>query len=508
VGCGVMMAMARHAWIRAHTLLTSPGHLALLFLAAWSSLWVWPLVPWTVSRLVSPQGPSGYVLLALFTVALWLWSWMAARPMMGQVAHGGRAQASAGLPLPALPIGIHSRVIADAIVALALVLLVRAATLELQHQLFVVNNVAGAYVPRNGSVVAALAWWCVMTARVTTATGSLFALPVLLAWMAPSPRENLVLARSFAVAAIGACVPTALLGTSFSTLPLTISVGLAMLLLSVHAIGGHTRMLPAWVTAVPARSTTVAALARIRSSLDLEVLYFDGTLFRTGVDPEPRLRRDRFERAVRPMLVCVVPAIILLLGALLLERSGGVSPVVYALCLPVAAGLLIGFYAAPFGINVFQTDRAAGSASLLGGAYGRAWAAVPVRPEAVARAVYVHGLASALLAWLIWASYVQLADRLGVRVWPRSLDLSLLLLPILCAAGLLLCAHVGDYWRGMLSALTVFCFLPAYLFISAALGEEWVPGREATLKLGVLLALTVLGGLLLLVHLRRPRRAR
>jgi len=478
-----MRAMARHAWIRTRTVLTSPGDLALLLVAAWSSLCLWPFVHWTLAPTLFGPARFGYVLLVFCILALWLWSWMAARPLMGSASSGGRASMSQALPLPALPIGIHARVIADAMTGLALLLLIRAATLELLSRVFLGSDGIASRVPRDGTAVSNLVWSTVVAAsQEQTATVCLLVLPVLLSWMAPARSETAVFSRSFAVTAIGAYVPTALLRTSWPAIPIALSLGLATLLLSAYAIGSHGSALPAWTTVVRGRSTALS---------------------RPGLDPESRFHRDRFERLLRPMLVSVAPAVALLLGAFLLERFGGVSPVVYLLCLPLAAALLIGFYAAPFGINVFATDRAAGSASLLGGAYGRAWASLPVRPDAVARAVYVHGLTSAMLAWLIWAGYMRLA----VRVWPGSFDLPLVL-AVPCAAGLLLCANVGDYWRGMLSALTIFSFPSAHLFTTVPPHKaDWAPGDAAALNLGVLLALAALGGLPPLVHLRRSRRA-
>jgi hypothetical protein len=480
-----MRAMARHAWIRTRTLLTSPADLMVLLLAAWSSLLLWPIVvPWTLLPTRSLRGPAGYFLLVFLILTLWLWSWIAARPLIGNVAHGGRTPASQTLPLPALPIGVRVRVIADAVTVLALLLLVRAVTLELLSRIFLVRDGSTIHFPRDASVVSSLAWYAVVAAsKETTAAGCLLILPVFLAWMAPGRGETANFGRSFAVAAIGVSIHTALLGSSWPAIPLAMSLGLATLLLSLYATGSRGNALPVWHAAAHARPNVLS---------------------RPGLEPKSRFRRDRLEGLLRPMLVRVAPAVALLLGAFLLERFGGVPRVVYLLCLPPAAVLLISFYAAPFGINLFATDRAAGSASLLGGAYGRAWAGLPVRPDAVARAVYVHGLTSSLLAWLIWTGFTRLADRLALR---GSLDLPLAL-AIPCAAGLLLCANVGDYWRGMLSALTIFSFLPAHVFTTIPLLKaEWAPRDAAALNFGVLLALAVLGGLPPLVHLRRSQRA-
>jgi hypothetical protein len=127
----------------------------------------------------------------------------------------------------------------------------------------------------------------------------------------------------------------------------------------------------------------------------------------------------------------------------------------------------------------------------------------------VARAVYLHGLASALLAWLMWQGFVTLSAWCALATWSAPTSRGyLLLLAVPCAAGLLLCACVGDPRRGMLSAAALFAFLPAHiLFNVAVLLGRWPLDGALTANAALLLILAVAGGLPPLVHLLRPRPA-
>jgi len=472
-----MLAMARHAWIRTRVMLTSPGDVALLLVAAWSGLFVWPMVVfWTRwhSHILQLLPPASLI--------LWLWSWVAAQPFARIALSGGRSSWGRAQPLPALPIAPSARVLSEASALLALLLLIQAATVESLAKLFLVRNAYGFYDPREATWICDVARFVANASPMATADGCLLVLPLLLAWMAPARDDGAFFGRTFFVAVAGVCLPALTLTAAAANLAIALTIGLVPLLLSAYALRGGSQVPFVFgLRLVPVRP--------IRLS-------------RPGLLPEARFRRDRLERLLGPLLARVAPAIAVLLGAFFLHELAGVPAIVYAVSLPVAAVLLVGLYASPIGINVFTTDRAAGSASGLGGGHGRAWSTFPLRPETVARTVYAHGLMSAFLAWLILAGLARLASRLVAS----KLDLPLLLLGLPCAAGLLLCAHVGDYWRGMLSATTLMSFLPAHLLMLGLLNKEiLLGGAKGVPSSAVLLTLAMAGGLPPLVHLRRPR---
>lgn len=476
MGGGVMPMVLRHAFIRVGALLSTPSGLGLLLLAGLAAQIVLAvllaIVTFDASRGQGPQ-PSlpGLALLWLFGVyALWTWTWILARPFSGgRGSWGGRPW-----PLPALPIGPRGRLVAEAVTAVVLVsamgLLVAAVTA------WAASPVAGDFLRSfvRGMLQVLLsrpegaAWYAAVL-------GSL-GLPVVLAWLAPIREDGPYYARSFLVAALAG------LGVLWIPGPLLLRAVVSGLVLSslVVASQGLTLALP---------------FRRAPSSPE--------SLSRPALEPAARFRRDRRERLRRPILRYAVPAVVLLVAGPLLWRLLNLRPVFDLLFVLVAVGLLAQVYKRPVGIDLFATDRAARHPALFSGAYARAWGALPLAPEMVRRLVYVHGLVSASLVWLLFFTHGLLATALGLPSWPWLRDLPLAL-AIPCAGGLLLCGAVGDSVRGTFSALALF-LLPLAHFFTLALPPDTVdPVSVTTLNLGVLLALAVLGGLPPLVHLRVP----
>jgi hypothetical protein len=479
-----MLTIGRHAWLRAWAVLTSPGDLALLVFAAWSSFFAWFFIFVSGYRLTGPMtGPARPAFLGFVVVTLWFWPWAVARPLQGR-STGGDAP-----PLPALPISWFRRALAEAVTGLLLVLAIRALTVTiLTGRLFGLEEPASWGLAAQGGdgLLGPLFEFIVVSSRVAHgAAVSLLVLPVLLAWSAPVRSQGVLLARSLLVATLGGCLP-AILAEAPDLQPLHVILAIAAgtLLLSVLA-------------------TTSFESARRRKPQ-----FFrsgPGPLTRPGLEPARRFRRDRWEPHLRSLRWFVAPAFALLVGGSLLFVYTTRWRIAYPLCIGLAVGLLTRFYAAPLGADVFATDLHAGSASPQGGAYVRAWARLPVPPEAVVRAVYLHGLASASIVWLLWAGHELVAVALGHWRWHAQLNLPLLLgIPV--AAGLLLCTSVGDHFKRTLSALALASFLPAHFAAltlpSALTGVEWSPRSIAALDLGVLVSLSVIGGLPPLVHLR------
>jgi hypothetical protein len=464
--------------IRVGSLLSTPPGLGLLLLAALAAQIVGTLLLASVNvanlsanpEISPPPYPQRVLLWLMGVYALWMWTWILARPFSGaRGTWGGRPW-----PLPALPLGFRGRLLAEAVAALVLVpaagLLMVAPVAAWAAPFLPGGGVVRSFVRAVLQVLFAHPEGAVWYAAVLGSLG----LPVVLAWLAPIREDGPYYGRSFLVAA--------LVGLGVLWIP-----GPFLFRAVVSGLG-----LSALIVATQGLTLTPTFRRESPSA---------GDLSRPALDPEARFRRDRWERLRRPALRYGVPAACLLVASLGFLGLADVKPGFHLLVVLAAVGLLAGVYKRPVGIDLFATDRSARSPSLFSGAYARAWSLLPLHPETVRRSVYLHGFVSAALVWLLFFAYTRLAHALGLSFgsWHRDLPLAL---AVPCAAGLLLCGAVGDSVRGTLSALGLFSLPLAHVF-SLVLASGTLDLAAATaLNWGVLLALAIVGGVPPLVHLR------
>jgi hypothetical protein len=458
----------KHFVIRLRGLAASPGAIFMLLLAGLSSLMLWP---WFLGSL-EPYGPAG-VDLMIHVIFIFVWPMMVAFATSNALVSGG-PKASLGVhALPALPIGRRLRALGDALAAMLVALAARLLFAELALLLWGARELTAA-----GPIP-----WSAFVAE--SLFGTLLMLPGVLAWVSLSRGGRFVLLPPLLVALI--------------------SYGALLL-----GIIGHPFLGPAFCVLL-----AIAVLSLPEIDLDLEARLLrlqrvDASRYRRGLAPETRFRRDRWAGPLRRWGLAVagfvlVAVVILALSSmkLLPDDSGDLYfGFVYGLSFSMI-GLAV-FY--PMGVHLFQTDRCGGGGMLMTGSYRAAWSTLPVRPEAVLRGVYLHGLVVGF-CWVLWVSgFSLLAHFLG----QHGLGILRFFLPLGLAvpavAGLLTCTAAGDRRRGLVAFLAVICVLPAHIgtmFASRAAGLVHGSPIALAVDLTVLALLGAIGGLPPLVHLRR-----
>jgi hypothetical protein len=152
----------------------------------------------------------------------------------------------------------------------------------------------------------------------------------------------------------------------------------------------------------------------------------------------------------------------------------------------------------PLGLNL--TPSLTGSA-LFSGHFRRAWSPLPVPPERVTRATYLHGIAAAAVVWLVLCLQREILGGGSNGRWFPLFELPAVFL----AGAIVLCEAVGDHRRGLLAVACLVGFqmvLPvAFALVDTTLGAAVTLDRT-TLTVGAY-ALGLLGGLPPLVHLKR-----
>jgi hypothetical protein len=195
-------------------------------------------------------------------------------------------------------------------------------------------------------------------------------------------------------------------------------------------------------------------------------------------------------RALWPFLVLVVPGPVLLA---ILDRSF-VRFRIDLLALQVL--LLTAVLLYPFGLKLVSA-AAPGTGALWNGYFLSAWSGLPVPRTTVLRAVYAHGWVAGGLVWLLVCLYTVL-NRGGP--W-----LPLFELPgVVLAAAVVLCAAVGDRWRGSLALVSLVLFqLGVPMGLAAADSTLSLHLPKGAILMGAAYLLALVGGVPSLVHLRR-----
>ena len=393
----------RHVWVRLRLVATDPGAMIVLVVAGIATV---PLWGWPPGLLRSGSGYASWHMTGLLC-----WAALVAAASSRGLFQGRSAWAV----LPALPIGVRSRIVAEIVVAIFVVLAVR--TLAFAFGLDPLS------VHRSPSY--ALYRWL-----RTTLWGVLVTMPAVLAWMAV-PRSR----------------------PRFLVPPVLVSM-------AVYAAARGGWMADFRVAAVV--SVTLSVLVLAAAGRDLvprvtlpEILRRRGADWRPSPGPTTQFGRECWLgvwRELWPLLAVVAP---------LPWVARAVAGQLYADPLVVRA--IFGVFAAlqllalspvilhPGG----QWVSGNGSPSAGRGYLVRAWSVLPVPPDRVVRAVYGHASISAALLWGLLCVHFPL-PRLALLAFP--------FVPLIAAV--VLCEAVGDRGRGRLAlaALLALPFLPTLLW--------------------------------------------
>jgi hypothetical protein len=465
----------RHFSVRLRAAATDPSALLVLVGAGLASALLWPGATgpggagWRVGPTGAEAAPPEIEMMA---VLLWmlLWPVLPVTAATGRAAATSRGDALALRAHPALPVRVRARMLAEALLVLVFIAAAWLVRLALPHA------------PEPAAHLA------------TLACGALLAFPMLLAWTAPAPSFPLLWMRPVVVLA-------ALLGAmqaGFLATPGRLAATAATLSALVLLAGDRE---PRWPSFFRWRWT--------RSE----------PLWRPALPPGRRLRRDFLVEPIRRLGLVAGLLVLLQAAVLVADHLSPLPPIALLVVSAVTFGQILGFALRPAGSALIAWGFRGRSGSRTGD-LARAWSVLPVRPEAVRRAAWMHGLVVSLGVWAGAALFI------AARTWlregrPGLLDadgdsLLPLLLLALCvvpvAAGLVASATAGDGKRMAMSGgalLGLFNLPGIVLVLTASLAGR---GSRAPVlaAVGTIAILTLVGALpplaLLWRHSRRPER--
>jgi hypothetical protein len=455
-------ATMRHARARFRAVATSPTVLGLVLFGGLTvvPLW-WSMSRWSVA-LAWDWAPDLLLMRIPDVLAMFLWVPLVVAAASG-AGLGTPSRASAtGRPAPALPIGPRSRAAADTLVVLVLVVAARAIGLACGLDF-------------GPSVMSPLLeTWC----------GLALVFPLVISWAAV-PRFH----------------GPGLLGPAF--------VMCVLLLVTLFA-GGLS-----FLVAATAASAALSALLLLAAGMEVQVedrraaVARASLSFRVSPGPLARLRRDRWtgplerQGALTGTLLLLV--VIVEVQSRLMETPWRVLEVWLALLGLVALTMVV-FH--PFGLSV-ASSSGPGLGAFWNGYFGRAWSVLPVPPKTVARSVYAHGWIVGTVLWLLFCGLVWSTVGFDGRLGVVLVAFEAAGVPL--AAGVLLCAAVGDGRRGTLALYALVAFqavVPVGFPLARDLGLDLfrAPEHRAVASLATAWLLVLLGGLPPLVHLRNDRR--
>jgi hypothetical protein len=459
-----LLAGWRHFTIRALAVARDPWGLGVLALAG-----LLTILPTAVLSALHPVAwlvfqPERLTGIATFTMllasVLVLWSVIVATTAVGRPSGSASARPTPGRALPALPIGLRTRAVAEALAGLAVALAARLAILAIGGEPLARRLMPGYAWSRLGDPAE--------MARAT-AIGLLLVLPVVLAFTAMVRRDGPGLLKpALTIALVLAGVLAGVFARLWSALLLAIT-------------------LSAFILVRPDDGDRPGARAGGRP---LRLLH------RISPGPLLQLRRDAWLGPVRALWVVGVVGLALPLALVALDEGR------FFFLPPLQALLLLAvlpFF--PFGMKLVGPGD-----PLFGGRFLRSWSFLPVPRERAVRSVYAHGLITAGAAWLVFSAFVL--RQVGARGLTRA---SLFGLPaVFLAAAIVTCEAVGDRRRGLLAAGCLAGYLmivPVAVFLAHAaldlpagavrtIHSEWLWRAEA-------FGLGLLGSIPPLVHLRR-----
>lgn len=503
-----LAAGGRHFLVRARMTLRDPVALGVVLFAGVMTVPAWViglgigpfsarLHPWpggsfsftgpapTVARLALAL-PSPLAVLPLL-----LWTALVAAAAGGTAARH-RPLAAPGRPLPMLPIGPRTRKFVEVLVAMLFVLVARGVVLLLWGERLG-ESLFGAYLPLATYPEVARLWPQAPVYPVSfvlnTVLGTLLVFPLVLAWGTVARLDWRGLIKT-AVACL-LLLTAASFGLMAHVGPaLLVSAGLCAFLLVGVDLGERAG------SAAPPRPLC----------------------FRASPGPLAHLRRDAWlgplhERWLFLSFAVVVPLVAALpywatwLGLASWAPFPGMPREARLVAFKGFAGLvaflqwlfLLALPFFPFGLPLVRSRTPA--SSLFGGSFMRSWGALPVPREAVARAVYAHGLLASGLAWLFFTLQVTLLDG------PFGLPLYELPAVFLMPA-IVVCEAVGDRRRGFLAVAGLAGFQFGVPFALALVPEllpalvPSLPGPKGALLFPIAYVVGLVGALPPLAHLR------
>ncbi len=468
---GALAGFRRHFVTRLRASGTEPSALLVLAGAGLASALLWPGVsgPDGSGWRVGPTGAEAATPeIELAAVLLWMLLW----PVLPVTAAAGRATASsrgdalALRALPNLPVRVRSRMLAEVLLVLGFVAAAWLVRLALPGP------------PGPAVQLAALA------------NGALLALPMLLAWAAPAPSFPLLWLRPVLVL-------VALLGALQAGLLATpVRLAATALTLSAGVLLAGDRELR-WPSSLRWRRTRPEPR------------------WRPALPPRRRLRRDFLGEPIRRLGLVAALLVLLQAAVLIADYVSPLPPFVVLVVSAVTFGQILGFALRPAGSALIAWGFRGRSGTRTGD-FLRAWSVLPVRPESVRRAAWLHGFVVTLGVWSGAALFV------AARTWLRTgrpgfvssdgdsffpvLLLGLSVVPV--AAGLVASAAAGDGTKMALSggALLGLFNLPGIVLIVTASLAGHGSRAPVLLSLGTVVVLTAVGSLPPLILLRKQTR--
>jgi len=463
-----MNTFSRHYMIRLKATLTNPFAFCALFLSALAGLMYWP-------GLMEPTGPDtplisiGEGVSETVLLLIWIFIWpMVAGNAAGGSAAGGRRAILAAKPQPSLPIGPRTRVLAETLLVLTFVLAVRVPACLLGDHFNWVFYLPGLMNPEEASAAcfAKRSLW-----------GALIMFPSIMAWAAPARSSNFYLMAR----------------------PLTLG---ALLLVAIK-LGFLADPLPCAWTCLVLSAGVLLTVGREPAMLGFQWRPngSPASRFRPCTDPESQLRRDLWLKPV-PWIGSLLA---LQAGLVVLDRCVVLPDYGYYLLSCIVIGFMFSqVVLRPMGsIMIAAKLRRYSSGS---GEFMSAWSTLPVRREAVLRAVYLHGLTLSAFTWMLGAGINMFNTRLERGVWammdPDGDSAVKYIVPfaalVPCIAGGLTCAAVGDKVRGFTSlAAGVAVLFGHHIFLVMKLPTQ--------VHTALIISFAIAGGVPQLVHLRKTR---
>jgi hypothetical protein len=465
-----MKMFARHLLIRTRMLATEPASLGILALAGLSSIVIWPWVG--IRPEMDIPGIGEFVMFC----SLLLWPFLVGVVAVGRTAGGqgnGSGPLASDLALPALPIGHRMRILADTLAVLAFSLIFRLPGLLL-------GELGRDFVAGPGTAGDAAAYRFLFLEQ--TLQGSLLFLPMLIAWSTPSRSHVFYLVRPVLVS-----MPLfALIWLEFSRNP-AVAAGACLVLCCA------TLLTAGWNP--ESRRRPASAHTRRR-------------LYRPGLDPEARLRRDRWVQPLRAGRYYLLAIALAETAVILLELYAGTPVTARAM----VAGMAVGFLMSvalfrPLGLQLLRPAHSPSDTATGGTTLAHACSLLPVRPEAVVRGVYLHALLGGGAIVALVLAHTGLMRILDLEEHSSLLLVRPLAFAVPAAAGLAVSMAVGDRLRTGISLAAVIALLPVHIALWITLSSAGMsprePGAGMAVDLVVLAALALIGGLPPLIHLRK-----
>lgn len=443
----------RHARIRLCQLARSPWSLLIFIATGLASLIWWPDLP-------NPGAAAhgGLERLGGFQSFFWVLYWAAlpGKLIGGRAATEGR-WGSLRTPLPTLPIGVRSRVLTEAILAMCILVVIRTPGLLIGDWLRLHSDFRSGY-PWPTSYPAYF-WY-------RTLVGTLITFPVLLAWVCPVGRIEVVFRRPVIV--------VTLLWIAMEFGLLRSPLGCAI------ACAGLTGLLLATID----RGWTI--IWRRSSPAALPCSHW-----RPARDPNVQFHRDLFLRPIPLVVVilCIELPAILIDRYLFRGRGDGGPGVMFFGSLLVVFGLYSYLPLRPLGQSVGSFFGQRPDGTLM-----RACATLPIRRSTVVRGIYAYSLLSGLVVWGVGIGLAILSSWMhsghlqrdggggAGHAWPW-----LLLAIPLCTASAVTAGVMGARARGVVSTVATIGVLTALLIHSSG-------GVPTTTTAVVVAGLTVVGG--------------